>query len=164
LKKIAFTIVIAASLTACATTKPATQISAKQYDEVAQAVAAKSKTPTPAEAGTFDCGQLYENYDTAMANNRPKKKKRSFLSSVVGSGLATTAAGMMGADLGVLKTVNTVEKAANIAKSAQDAQESVQMLTSMKKVTDINKSAYNLAMENGCSVEKLEKITKSYAE
>lgn len=152
--------------TACATTKPpaATQLSAKQFDQVAQAVASKQQTATPADAGTFDCTQLYKNYDTAMAGLQPEtKKKKSFLGSVLGTGLATTGAGLLGANIGVLKTMNKVEQAAAIVNKAGDAQDNLNTLTSASKTISVNKSAYNLAMEKGCSVEELETITKKYS-
>jgi len=159
LKKTIFMIIAAGSISACATTKPpaATQLTTKQLDQVATAVANKQNTVTPAEAGTFDCAKLYDNYNTAMAGLQPaQKKKKSFLGSVLGTGLATTGAGLLGADIGVLRTMNKVEQAASIVNQAGEAKDNINTLTSASKTISVNKSAYNLALENGCSVEKLE--------
>ncbi len=168
MKKLLLTSFVVTFAVGCASNSKPVELSAEQYDQVAKAVAAEQGTVTAAEAGTFDCDMLYKNYDVAMENNAPKKKKKKFglgsIAKIAGSGIGSSVALMTGADLGTLKTVVDAEQAVNAVNTVTTVNESMDTLTSATKVIDINRSAYKLAMQNGCEVSKLDKITKKYGE
>lgn len=145
---------------------PPIQLSAEEYDTVAAAVAEKQGTVTPAQAGTFDCDQLYDNYKDAMETHGVKKKKKFGLgkiAKIAGSGLGSSVALVSGADLGVLKTVSQAESIANTVNVVSGNQNGLNTLMEATNVLEINRTAYRLAMENGCKIKKLDKITKKYA-
>ena len=173
MKYLSLTICTAAILSACATTGFSANQHAAQAVEpalvTADAAAAKSDdTALPSSdtksSTSEQCAQLYNNYDVAMAQFAPKKKKKSFFGK-----LANAAAGAGGiAGVGMLQagvdvdTVRAVNQGANMINTA-NAADNYSTLMNATNVIEVNRTAYRLAMENNCDVSELEKITKKYS-
>ena len=159
MKTLTLTIIAAATLSACATTQPVNQTAEVETLDT-KPVALQT------EPRNFDCEQLYSNYKVALASAEPVKtspKKKSFLGTFVGSGVGTLAAGLMGVNTDVLNVMNTVENAALLKNKAQESSQAYKALKSMRNLSDIKKTAYSAASQEGCSLDALKAVEASVA-